>query len=148
MIQTSTPADQLEWERGYPDAITSDALWKLHAYRLALYLLDLTRGDVRLGLRRGLDRELAGQLLRAVASISANIAEGYSRSTRGDRLRFYGYALGSLRECPTWYRASSDFLAPGAADDRLRVLARIRPLLLGIIRSARARSHPRNEFEP
>jgi four helix bundle protein len=147
MTQTSAPADQLEWERSYRDAITSDAICKLFAYRTALYLLDLARGDVRLGLRRGLDRELAGQLLRAVASISANIAEGYSRSTRGDRLRFFGYALGSLRECPSWYRASSDFLPPGAADDRFRVLARIRPLLLGIIRSTRARSHPRHEFE-
>jgi four helix bundle protein len=148
MTQASAPLDQLEWERSYPDSITSDAIWKLHVYRTALYLLDLARGDVRQGLTRGLDRELAAQLLRAVASISANIAEGYSRSTRGDRLRFFGYALGSLRECPSWYRASSDFLPPGAGDDRLRVVARIRPLLLGIIRSTRARSHPRHEFEP
>ncbi len=148
MTQTSVPADQLEWERGYPAAITSDTIWKLNVYRAALYLLDLTRAGVRLGMKRGLDRELAGQLLRSVASISANIAEGYSRSTRGDRLRFYGYSLSSLRECPSWCRAASDYLLPDTCDHRLTVVAQIRPPLLGLIRSTRTRNHPRNEFEP
>ena len=49
MTQTSVPADQLEWERGYPAAITSDTIWKLNVYRAALYLLDLTRADVSTG---------------------------------------------------------------------------------------------------
>jgi four helix bundle protein len=141
------PEDQLEWELACPDAITSDTIWKLHVYRTALYLLYLSRMDVRLGMKRRLNPELTGQLLGSVASISANIGEGYSRSTRGDRLRFFGYALGSLRESVSWYFAVSDFLPPNTCDDRLRVIARIRPLLLGLIRSTRARSQPRHEFE-
>jgi four helix bundle protein len=41
---------------------------------------------------------LYDQLYRALGSISANAAEGYSRGTGKDRARFYEYALGSVRE--------------------------------------------------
>ncbi|MBC7896698.1 MAG: four helix bundle protein, partial [Cytophagaceae bacterium] len=43
------------------------------------------------------------QLLRAVDSISANIAEGYSRFSGRERARFYEIALGSAREAREWY---------------------------------------------
>jgi four helix bundle protein len=145
--ETFTPIDQAQWERGCPDAITSDPIWKLRAYREAFFLLDLARADIRIGVKRGLDRRIAAQLLESVASISANISEGYSRATRADRLRFLGYALGSLRESVSWYRAATDFLPPGTSDDRLRVIAQIRPLLLGLMKSTRARTHPRHALE-
>ena len=35
------------WENGQPEAIRGDVLWKLDTYRLALYLGDIVRGDVR-----------------------------------------------------------------------------------------------------
>ena len=47
--------------------------------------------------------DLSDQLYRAAGSISANIAEGYSKSTGKDRARFYEYALGSARESRDWY---------------------------------------------
>lgn len=147
MNESFVPADQLEWERGIPDAITSDPIWKLHAYRAAFFLLDLARADVRIGMKRGLDRDVAAQLLKSATSVSANLSEGYSRATRADRLRFLGYALGSLREAISWYRAATDFLPPGTSDHRLTVIARIRPLLLGLIKSTRARSESRRVFE-
>ena len=65
------PVDQLEWERGMPDAITSDPIWKLHAYRTALFLLDLARSDIRVGMKRGLDRDIAVQLLKSSTSTRA-----------------------------------------------------------------------------
>jgi four helix bundle protein len=142
------PEDQLEWERRCPTAITSDAIWKLNVYRAALYLLHLVRTDVRFALKHRLDPELAGQLLRAVASISANIGEGFGRSTRSDRLRFFGYSLGSLRESVSWLLATADYLPPTACDARIDVIGRTRPLLLGLIRSTRERTNPRREFEP
>jgi four helix bundle protein len=148
MDEPFVPTDQLTWERGFPEAITSDSIWNLQAYRTALFLLDHARGDIRPGLKRGLYHEIAAQLLESVASISANISEGYSRPTRADRLRIFGYALGSLREAVSWYRAATDFLSPGVADHRLDLIAQIRRLLLGLIRSTRARSPQRREFEP
>ena len=45
---------------------------------------------------------LADQLCRALGSVSANVAEGYSRGTGRDRARFYEYALGSARESRDW----------------------------------------------
>jgi four helix bundle protein len=138
-------ADQADWERSYPEAITSDPIWKLHAYRTALFLLDLARADIRAGVKRGLYHDIADQLLDSVASISANIGEGYSRATRGDRLRLFGYGLGSLREAVSWYRAAADFLDAGVSNHRFQVIAGLRPLVLGLITSTRRRA--RREFE-
>ncbi len=39
------------------------------------------------------------QLFRASASIVLNLAEGSGRRTGAEQRRFYGMALGSLREC-------------------------------------------------
>jgi four helix bundle protein len=44
-------------------------------------------------------RHLLDHLVRAAASISLNLAEGYGRASHEDRRRFYRMALGSLREC-------------------------------------------------
>jgi four helix bundle protein len=44
-------------------------------------------------------RYLQDQLLRASASIALNTAEGSGKRTPQDQRRFYGIALGSLREC-------------------------------------------------
>ena len=42
---------------------------------------------------------LKSQLLRASSSISLNLAEGSSKPTQKDQMKFYHIALGSLREC-------------------------------------------------
>jgi four helix bundle protein len=42
------------------------------------------------------------QLVRAVDSISANIAEGYGRYTKKDKIHFYRYAYGSVLESTDW----------------------------------------------
>lgn len=41
---------------------------------------------------------LTQQLRRAVLSITSNIAEGFSRGTYADKIRFYEMSLGSLTE--------------------------------------------------
>lgn len=41
---------------------------------------------------------MTSQLRRAASSISANIAEGFGRSTQKDKLHFYTIAYGSLLE--------------------------------------------------
>ena len=42
---------------------------------------------------------LKNQLLRASSSIALNLAEGSTRGTEKEKLRFYRIAFGSLREC-------------------------------------------------
>jgi four helix bundle protein len=146
MSHESVVADQAKWERTCPDAVTSDSIWKLDAYRASMYLLDLARRDMRVAANQHLSFGLRGQLLQAAGSVSANLAEGYSRSTRADRLRFYTYALGSVRECLVWYHAAADEVPATVFADRLVLLARVRSLVLGLIRSTRGRGNG-NQFE-
>ena len=44
------------------------------------------------------------QFVRAVDSISANIAEGYGRHGRNDKIRFYFISSGSIKESLDWIR--------------------------------------------
>jgi four helix bundle protein len=138
---------QRSWERTCPEAITSDLLWKLDAYRAALFLQHASRSDCRV-IRAARRAEFVEEQLRSAAgSISAHIGEGYSRSTRADRLRFLGYALGSVRECVSWYQASRDILPDEVIEERLVLVMRNRTLILGLIRSIREGKRGSGGFE-
>lgn len=42
------------------------------------------------------------QFVRAIDSISANIAEGFGRYNKKDKVKFYRYSFGSIKECLDW----------------------------------------------
>lgn len=42
------------------------------------------------------------QFARAIDSISANIAEGFGRYSKKDKIKFYRYSFGSLKESLDW----------------------------------------------
>jgi four helix bundle protein len=42
------------------------------------------------------------QFVRAADSISTNIAEGFGRYGKKDRIKFYRCSLGSVKECLVW----------------------------------------------
>ena len=42
------------------------------------------------------------QLVKATDSISANIAEGHGRYSKKDKIHFYRYSFGSLKESKSW----------------------------------------------
>ncbi len=122
-----------EWEAGAPEAIRGDSLWKAEAYRLALFAADIGWSDVTALAADHRTRSLGDQLYRSLGSVSANIAEGYSRGTGRDRAHFYEYALGSARESRDWYYKSRHILPPTVVDHRLGLLTQIiRPLLVMI----------------
>ena len=51
---------------------------------------------------------LTSQFRRASVSIAANIAEGYKKKGKKDKLRFFNIAQGSLEECRYFILLSSD----------------------------------------
>ena len=51
---------------------------------------------------------LISQFRRAAVSITANIAEGYKKLSRADKLRFFNIAQGSLEECRNYIILSRD----------------------------------------
>jgi four helix bundle protein len=128
------------WKSKVPESIATDALWKVRAYRLALFAADVGWRDVTklTGDRR--TRGLSDQLYRALGSISANIAEGYSRGTGRDRARFYEYALGSARESRDWYFKARHLLGDEVVRHRLTLLTEIIRLLLIMVPQQRGSS--------
>jgi four helix bundle protein len=128
-----------EWASTVPQAITGDVLWKVEVYRLALFAADVGWQDVTNLTRDRRMLPLADQLYRALGSISANIAEGYSRGTGKDRARFYEYALGSARESRDWYYKARHSRSEAVIEHRLHLLTQIIRLLLVILPDQRGR---------
>lgn len=119
----------VEWQTGVSDDIKGDSLWRLEVYRLALFASDIAWEDALALNKTPLTRSLADQLYRAVCSISANIAEGYSRSTGKDRARFLEYSLGSAREARDWYFKSRHTLKEEIINHRINLLTQIIKML-------------------
>jgi len=122
-----------EWEAAVPETITADSLWKMQAYRFALFLADIGWHDVTKLMQDRRTIGLADQLYRSLGSIGANLAEGYSRGTGKDRARFYEYALGSARECRDWYYKSRHVLGEAIVQHRMDLIAQVTRLLLTMI---------------
>ena len=137
--------DWARWVESVPDVIKTDFLWKVSAYRLALFACDISWQDITELRKDQRTRALSSQLYRAMGSVSANIAEGYSRSSAKERARFYEIALGSARESRDWYYKARHVLGDAVVDARLSLLTDIVRLLLSMIPNQRASSVKEDE---
>ena len=122
-----------EWEAQVPNAIKEDSLWKVEAYRLGLFLSDLTWHDCDHLLKDRRSRGYADQVCRAAGNISSTVGEGYSRGTGKDRARFYEYALGSSRETRDWYFKSRHVLSEKVVLHRIELSSQLVRLTLTMI---------------
>src|SRR5207237_4773497 len=111
---------------------------KMEVYRLALFTADIGWQDVTNLIGDKRTSALADQLYRALGSISANIAEGYSRGTGKDRARFYEYALGSARESRDWYYKAQHILGEHVVAERMELQSELIRLLLTMVPDQRA----------
>jgi four helix bundle protein len=128
-----------EWELNAPEVMKRDSLWKMTAYRYAAFPSDMCWQDVSMLMKDRRTMALADQLYRAVCSVGANLAEGYSRGTGRDRALFYQYALGSARESQDWYYKARFALGEEIFERRPKVLTEIIRLLLTMIPQQRGR---------
>ena len=128
--------------RTVPPDITTDTIWRTPAYRLALFVMSTAQADVpRLPVNRS-TRPHVDQLLRAVSAISADLDEGYSRSSGRERAHYYEYAVGSAREARGWYYKCAAAFAPEVVAARLARLSRIIRILTAVIPRERERRAP------
>ena len=111
----------------------------MHAYRGALFAVDAGWSDARRHGGARVTEAVGAQLYRALGSVPANIAEGYSRSSGADRVRIFEYALGSTRESAVCYLAARHVLGRAIYDCRTTVLGEIRRILLTAIPAERER---------
>jgi four helix bundle protein len=126
-----------EWLASVPAELTNDPLWRMEVYRLGVYANDLAWFDVSKLVQDKRTLSLSDQLYRAVGSISANIAEGYSHRSPKDQARFYEYSLGSAREARGWYYDGRHILSDAVALHRMKLLTSIVRSLLTIIPAER-----------
>lgn len=122
-----------DWVKKVPTSIQEDSLWKMKVYQLSLFLGDIGWDDISTLYKDGRTKSLSNQLYRAVGSISANVAEGYSRGTGKDRARFYEYSLGSAREARDWYYKGRHLLGNEIINHRFLILTEIIKLLLTMV---------------
>ncbi len=114
-----------EWLPTVFPEITNDPLWHMEVYRFGLFIGDIAWFDVSKLAKDHRTLEISDQLYRSVGSISANIAEGYSKASKKDQARFYEYSLGSARESRDWYFKARHVLGNEVALHRIRLLVQI-----------------------
>ncbi len=127
------PTSFEQWQLQVPDPVRCDSLWNYIAYPKALFLYDLAWFDCEHLLKDTRGRVVAGQLIRAASSISANIEEGYSKGFGADYARYLGIALGSARETRGWYWRGRRLLSTQVLEHRFALLGEIISLLITTI---------------
>lgn len=73
----------------------------IEAYRIAYHLSNHT-WDEALKWDNFSKNTVGQQFIRSVDSISANLAEGFGRYGKKDKIKFYRYAFGSTYESLNW----------------------------------------------
>lgn len=85
---TNSFKDIIAWQQAYD--------YCLYVYKLTTQFPDFEKFGLR------------SQFTRAAVSIPANIAEGYKKLSKNDKLRFLNIAQGSLEECKCYNVLSKD----------------------------------------
>jgi four helix bundle protein len=118
-----------EWLTTVLPDITQDPLWNLEVYRLGVFVADIGWEEIESLNKKNVTREPAEQIASSLNSISANIAEGYSRSTGKDRARYFEYSLGEAREARDRYFKVRRFLKQEVLLHRIKILTQIVKIL-------------------
>ena len=139
------PPGLAEWAAEHvPQEMRDDPIWRLPAYRFALYLGDLVQTEDAPRIRRDYrTRRHLDQMLTAVGAISANIAEGYGRTSGPERAKFYEYANSSARESRDWFFKVRLALDPAVTNERIQLVTRIMKILTTAIIRERAEPETR-----
>lgn len=73
----------------------------IECYRIAFHLSNYV-WDIVMKWEGFAKRTVGEQFVDALDSISANIAEGFGRYNKKDKIKFWRYSQGSMTECLDW----------------------------------------------
>ena len=73
----------------------------IEAYKIAFHLSNYV-WDIVIAWNHFAQTTVGEQFVTAADSISANIAEGFGRYGKKDKIKFYRYSFGSTKECLDW----------------------------------------------
>lgn len=73
----------------------------IESYRIAFHLSNYV-WDIVMKWEGFAKRTVGEQFVDALDSISANIAEGFGRYNKKDKIKFWRYSQGSMTECLDW----------------------------------------------
>lgn len=93
---------QLHVDRPAAKTLQDLVAWqRAHKFTLAVYQMTVTFPKCE-------TFGLTSQIRRAAVSVPANVAEGFKRRSRGDKLRFLNIAQASLEECRYYLILTND----------------------------------------
>ena len=118
-----------------------DSFEKLHAWQNARILTKQIY-ELTASFPKAEQFGLTNQMRRAATSVTANIAESFSRQSMADKVHFYSIALGSLTELQSFLYTALDV---GYITDQQRIIpynqsVTVHKLVTGLIKSTRART--------
>ncbi len=110
--------------------------WK-EAHKLVVAVYEITKGFPREEMY-----SLVDQMRRCATSISSNIAEGFSRQSRKEKVQFYFMAKGSLTELQNQLLVARDvgYLSKEKFDQLAHQTIVVHKLLNGLIKSSVSKS--------
>ena len=81
---------------------------------------------------------LSSQIRRAVISVTSNIAEGFGRRTKSEKIQFYYHANGSLLEVKNQLLIARDlkYISQSKCDEILKSTRYTHAILQGLIKSS------------
>jgi len=121
-----------------PSAKFSELLFWQKAHKFTLHVYQLTNAFPSTE-----QYGLTSQFRRAAVSMTANIAEGYTRTGIKDKLRFFNISLSSLEEC-RYYQILSKDLGYGEDVSMEGLLDEVGKLLNSYCRTIKSRTTYRN----
>ena len=101
------------------------------AFNLSNYVWNIVSGW------SNFERDTIGkQYARAIDSISANLAEGFGRYAKKDKINFYRYARASVYECLDWNQKSKarKLISPDQYNHIFQELQRLPKFINGLIK--------------
>ena len=124
----------MNYELGKIRSFTDLDAWK-EGHKLVLDIYSVTRKfpkEEQFG--------LTIQIRRAIVSFTSNIAEGFSRGSYKEKIRFYSIALGSLTEVQNQLLIARDlkYVTAGEFDKLAKQTVKISKITNGLIKRSRS----------